>query len=85
MIVGVPQETFAGEKRVALVPNLVPTLIKASMEVRIQSGAGLSAGFPDKLYTDKGGQGRSQPGRSLCGGRALSGPHGRRQPERFPG
>ncbi|MGA2064304.1 MAG: Re/Si-specific NAD(P)(+) transhydrogenase subunit alpha [Thermoguttaceae bacterium] len=54
MIIGVPQETFPGERRVALVPALVPLLTKAGLEVRVQSGAGLSAGFPDGQYADKG-------------------------------
>ncbi|MGD0898206.1 MAG: Re/Si-specific NAD(P)(+) transhydrogenase subunit alpha [Thermoguttaceae bacterium] len=54
MIVGIPQETFPGERRVALVPALVPNLVKAGLEVRIQSGAGVSAGFPDRQYTEKG-------------------------------
>jgi NAD(P) transhydrogenase subunit alpha len=54
MIIGVPQETFPGERRVALVPAIVPALIKAGLEVRVQSGAGLSAGFPDGQYADKG-------------------------------
>jgi NAD(P) transhydrogenase subunit alpha len=54
MIVGIPQETFPGERRVAMVPALVPTLTKAALEVRIQSGAGVAAGFPDGLYAEKG-------------------------------
>jgi NAD(P) transhydrogenase subunit alpha len=54
MIIGVPQETFPGERRVALVPAIVPALTKAGLEVRVQSGAGLSAGFPDGQYADKG-------------------------------
>ncbi|MGA2034776.1 MAG: Re/Si-specific NAD(P)(+) transhydrogenase subunit alpha [Thermoguttaceae bacterium] len=54
MIVGVPQETFPGERRVALVPATVATLIKAGFEVRMQSGAGLAAGYPDQQYLDKG-------------------------------
>jgi NAD(P) transhydrogenase subunit alpha len=56
MIVGVPQETFPGETRVALVPASVPILVKAGMEVRVQSGAGQAAGFPDSQYVDKGAQ-----------------------------
>ena len=40
MIVGVPQETFPEERRVALVPAVVPMLAKAGIEVLIESGAG---------------------------------------------
>ncbi len=54
MIVGIPQETFPGEKRVALVPALVPNLTKAGFEVRVQAGAGLAAGFSDAQYSEKG-------------------------------
>jgi len=54
MIIGVPQETFPGERRVALVPAIVPALTKAGLEVRVQAGAGLAAGFPDRQYADKG-------------------------------
>ena len=54
MIVAVAQETFNGEKRVALIPASIPLLTKAGLEVLIQSGAGQAAGFPDRLYADKG-------------------------------
>jgi NAD(P) transhydrogenase subunit alpha len=54
MIVGIPQETFPGERRVALVPAMVPILAKAGLEVCVQAGAGLAAGFPDNQYADKG-------------------------------
>ena len=54
MIIGVPTETFPGERRVALVPAVVPNLIKAGSEVLVQRGAGDAAGFPDSLYAGKG-------------------------------
>jgi NAD(P) transhydrogenase subunit alpha len=54
MIIAVPQETYPGEKRVALIPASIPPLVKAGMEVRVQSGAGVPAGFPDALYAEKG-------------------------------
>lgn len=54
MIVGVPKESYPGERRVSLVPMVVPTLVKAGLEVIIQSGAGDLAGYPDTAYTDKG-------------------------------
>jgi NAD(P) transhydrogenase subunit alpha len=54
MIVGVPKESVPGERRVALVPDLVPKLTKASLQVLIQPGAGTDAGFPDAAYVDKG-------------------------------
>lgn len=54
MIVGVPRESYPGERRVALVPMVVPNLTKAGFEVIIESGAGLQAGYPDNFYTEKG-------------------------------
>ena len=56
MIVGVPRETFPAERRVALVPSSVAELTKAGLEIRIESGAGASAGFPDIAYTERGAQ-----------------------------
>src|SRR5450755_995364 len=56
MIVGVPRETFPGERRVALVPAAVPNLTKAGLEVAIEAGAGVEAGYPDADYTAKGAQ-----------------------------
>ncbi len=54
MIVAVPRETSPGERRVALVPASVPPLVKAGMEVHIEAGAGMSAGYLDGQYADKG-------------------------------
>jgi NAD(P) transhydrogenase subunit alpha len=54
MIVGVPRETAPGERRVALVPDLVGRLARPGVEVRVEPGAGEAAGFPDAAYQDKG-------------------------------
>lgn len=54
MIVGVPKESYPGERRVALVPAVIPALAKAGLEVVIESGAGEQAGYPDALYAEKG-------------------------------
>ena len=54
MIVGVPRETYPGERRVALVPAVVPSLKKAALDVLVQAGAGLQAGYPDADYVEKG-------------------------------
>jgi len=54
MIVGVPQESFPGERRVGLVPAVVPNLTKAGLEVVVQSGAGDEAGYPDAGYVSAG-------------------------------
>jgi NAD(P) transhydrogenase subunit alpha len=54
MIVGVPRETFPEERRVALVPAVIPNLTKAGLEVVVEAGAGFAAGYPDAGYTAKG-------------------------------
>ena len=54
MIVGVPKESFPGERRVALVPLVIPGLVKAKLEVVVEAGAGTEAGFPDAEYTARG-------------------------------
>ncbi|NNE42747.1 MAG: NAD(P)(+) transhydrogenase (Re/Si-specific) subunit alpha, partial [Gemmatimonadetes bacterium] len=55
MIVGVPQETFPGERRVALVPASCAALKKKhEAQILIESGAGAEAGYPDDAYTAAG-------------------------------
>lgn len=54
MIVGVPRESFPGERRVALVPAVIPNLAKAGLEVVVEAGAGAEAGYPDADYVAKG-------------------------------
>src|SRR5258706_717182 len=54
MIVGVPRESYPGERRVALVPTVLPHLAKAGLEVVIEAGAGVQAGFHDSEYAAKG-------------------------------
>lgn len=54
MIVGVPRESFPGELRVALTPAVVPGLAKAGLEVVLEAGAGVGAGYPDADYVSKG-------------------------------
>jgi H+-translocating NAD(P) transhydrogenase subunit alpha len=52
MKLAVPKETAAGERRVALVPDLVARL--AGIDVTVQAGAGEAASFPDGAYTEAG-------------------------------
>src|SRR5437868_13876962 len=54
MIVGVPKETAPNERRVALVPDLIPKLKRAGLEVVVQPDAGTAAGYPDAAYRDQG-------------------------------
>ena len=54
MIIGVPKESYPGERRVAMIPAAVPLLIKAGCEVLIEPHAGVGAGYPDAAYVEKG-------------------------------
>jgi NAD(P) transhydrogenase subunit alpha len=54
MRIGVPRETAPGERRVALVPEVVGKLVPAGFEVLVQRGAGAAASFPDTAYEEAG-------------------------------
>src|SRR3990172_1227704 len=54
MIIGVLKETFPGERRVAMIPATLPALSKLGLEVVVETGAGVSAGFTDSAYREKG-------------------------------
>jgi NAD(P) transhydrogenase subunit alpha len=55
-VIGVPRETFAGEKRVATVPEVVEKLIKLGFAVKVESGAGEAANFSDESYRAAGAE-----------------------------
>jgi NAD(P) transhydrogenase subunit alpha len=52
MRVGVPKERAAGERRVALVPELAGRLVASGFEVLVERGAGEAASFPDAAYEE---------------------------------
>ncbi|HZR42242.1 MAG TPA: Re/Si-specific NAD(P)(+) transhydrogenase subunit alpha [Ktedonobacteraceae bacterium] len=54
MRIGIPKEVQAGETRVALIPGLVPLLIKDQHEVLVEAGAGVRAHFSDAQYLQAG-------------------------------
>ncbi|MBX9958525.1 MAG: Re/Si-specific NAD(P)(+) transhydrogenase subunit alpha [Burkholderiaceae bacterium] len=54
--IGVPRETFPGEKRVATVPEVVEKLIKLGFKVAVESGAGDAANFSDEAYRTVGAE-----------------------------
>lgn len=56
MRVVVPAETKPGEKRVALLPDIISKLTRAGLEVCIQSGAGVNAGASDQEYLNAGAE-----------------------------
>jgi NAD(P) transhydrogenase subunit alpha len=53
-VIGVPKETYGGERRVATVPEVVPKLLKLGFEVIVQSGAGVGASLSDDAYAAAG-------------------------------
>jgi H+-translocating NAD(P) transhydrogenase subunit alpha len=59
MIIGVPKETAEGEKRVALVPESIQRL--KGMEVHVETGAGVAAGYTDSAYASAGAKMVSDP------------------------
>ena len=56
LTVGIPREVFAGERRVAMVPNAFDRLAKVGLKMIVEGGAGAAAGFPDEEYAAKGAQ-----------------------------
>src|SRR6266550_2277489 len=54
MLIGVPREIASGERRVALVPEVVPQISRAGHRVTIERDAGLRAGFTDDAYRAAG-------------------------------
>jgi NAD(P) transhydrogenase subunit alpha len=56
LTIGIPRETYAGEKRVASVPEVVEKLIKLGFAVAVESGAGDAANFADDTYRAAGAE-----------------------------
>jgi len=54
MRLGVPRESAAGERRVALIPDTVKSLTDKGLDVVVESGAGVDSGHPDEQYTEAG-------------------------------
>jgi H+-translocating NAD(P) transhydrogenase subunit alpha len=56
MKVGIPKERGTGETRVAVIPAGAAALVKAGLQVAVEAGAGVAAGFPDSAYSAQGAQ-----------------------------
>ena len=54
MKLGLPKEIINNDKRVALTPANVSRLLKIPLEVLVETGAGIAAGFSDDDYTKAG-------------------------------
>ena len=86
MRIGVPRETAAGERRVALVPEVVGKLAPAGFEVLVERGAGEAASFPDAAYEEAGARLVGRLGRRRGRGQGAEAERRRRRPAaRGPG
>ncbi len=56
MRIGVPKEPVEGERRVALIPDTVASLVDKQLAVVVESGAGELAGHPDSEYAEAGAE-----------------------------
>jgi NAD(P) transhydrogenase subunit alpha len=65
MRLAVPKEMVPGEKRVALVPEVIPQLLKIGHTVAVETGAGMRAGFTDDAYSAAGAS-LAPDARSAC-------------------
>src|SRR5260370_11557451 len=66
MIVGVPRETFPGERRVALVPMTIPNLVKAGLQVVVEAGAGAEARYSGADFWSQGAENVAETGEGFC-------------------
>jgi NAD(P) transhydrogenase subunit alpha len=53
-ILGIVRENYPGERRVALVPAAIASVVNAGLEVLVETQAGLAAGFADAQYAEQG-------------------------------
>lgn len=54
MLIAVPSEIYPGERRVALIPDSVKSLIDLGAEIHVQSDLGIESGFSNEEYQDAG-------------------------------
>ena len=80
----VPTETRPGERRVALVPDVVKKLVGAGWEVCVQAGAGTEAAFSDSAYTEAGATVAPDAAGDALGRRAGGAGQRRRAPRTWP-
>jgi NAD(P) transhydrogenase subunit alpha len=56
MVIGVPRESYPGERRVALTPAVLPTLVRSGIKIVVEAGAGRGAGHLDDDYAEVGAE-----------------------------
>jgi len=54
MRIAIPRETFPGENRVPIIPDVAKKLCRLGAQLEIESGMGLGSGFQDSEYTEAG-------------------------------
>jgi NAD(P) transhydrogenase subunit alpha len=76
MLVAALRETVAGERRVALTPDVVKALVRQGLEVAVEGGAGRAAGYADADYEKAGARIEPDAGRLLAAADLLVAVHG---------
>ena len=56
MVIGVPKESYPGERRVALTPAVLPSLTRPGLRVLVEAGAGAEAGYLDEDFKKSGAE-----------------------------
>jgi NAD(P) transhydrogenase subunit alpha len=56
MVIGIPKESYPGERRVALTPAVLPALIQSGLKVLVEAGAGAGAGHADEDFKKAGAE-----------------------------
>jgi NAD(P) transhydrogenase subunit alpha len=54
LTLGIPRETFPGERRIALTPRACEAIKRTGTTVLVEENAGAAAGFADKQFLDRG-------------------------------
>jgi NAD(P) transhydrogenase subunit alpha len=76
MLVAVLRETAAGERRVALTPDVAKALVRQGLEVAVEAGAGRAAGYADADFEKAGARLEADGGRLLAAADVLVAVHG---------
>ena len=56
MVIGVPRESYPGERRVALTPAALPSLTQTGLKILVEAGAGAGAGYLDDEFKQSGAE-----------------------------
>jgi NAD(P) transhydrogenase subunit alpha len=76
MLIAALRETVAGERRVALTPDVAKALVRQGLEVAVEAGAGRAAGYADADYEKAGVRLEADGGKLLAAADVLVAVHG---------